>query len=110
MKTTSSQSGGRSTAKGTLVSDRDRKQSDIALQSMEAGTQRRSEAPTTRPSIDNDGNITRLRPDQTEYSFKVQASSSGDIDARSGRSHDSTDSKARIIRKETYWNISHEDR
>ena len=49
-----------------------------------------------------------FRPDQTNYTAAV--SGQVDPDAQSGQSHESIDSQANIIRRETRWQVHHETR
>lgn len=103
-QTTFSQSNGKSGVSSS------RKQNDIPLKSINTGTNRSRGRSTDRDEITDNEHGAKSTSDQVGYSFTSSGAQLGEADARSGRgqSEDSSDSKARIIRKETQWHISYE--
>lgn len=62
-----------------------------------------------RNEVGSSENRPRLRPDDAAYNFSSSRVKQGEVDAQSGRSQDSTDSTARIIRKETHWHVTYSE-
>lgn len=102
-QTTLSQSNGRSAQSAS------RGRSDIALKSLNKSSSRSQATSLERDEFEGNKNGRILRSDDVEYNFSSSKIKQGEADAQSGRSHDSTDSKARIIRKETHWQVTYSD-
>lgn len=80
---------------------------DIPLKYVRSSHNRSAARSPERDEITSGASAPSLRPDHVRYNFS-SSGTQGEADARSGRSQDSTDSKARIIRKETHWHVTYD--
>lgn len=83
-------------------------QSDIPWSSVNTSNNRSRARSLGTDEITASDGAARSRPDQSGYVYTSSWVLWGEADAGSGRSQNSTDSNARITRKETHWHVSYD--